>query len=462
MPEVCRSTRSRITEATLVPLVAVGIATLAFAIATIVVTVIRYRIFRSQVDLGLFAQVIASSFAGFSSTAEGGVDHLAVHFSPILIACRPVLAIARSPLALDVIQDLLSAGCLPAIYLIARRRLSTPMAVLVTFVCCAYPPLIAMTVGDFHELAFATPTLLWLAYALEARHMRMATALAAVALLIKEDVTLVLAFAAIVLWLRARRGGDSRLARFFASFAIAAVGMLVLYFGFVRPSLSPTHVAAPQYKLYDWSSPGSTPSGVAGALSPIRLTYLGGVFVPLLFAPLLTPAVALAIPGLLEVLASHEAITIDLSTHYAACWLPYLFFAFVLGVARVARRSRGLAYGALGCSLAVSLWIDVSANPAQFWYSAYRMPDARDARLERLLLTLPPDASIGSDLWIFAHLGLHPHATIDPTHAEFVVVDRRCDTAYCRDRIFPFVASSLADETLHLRSANDGIELYER
>ncbi len=424
-------------------------------------TIIRYRIFRAQVDLGLFAQVIASPFSGFSSTAEGGVDHFAVHFSPILVLCSPVLALARSPLALDVVQDLLSAGCLPAIYLIARGRMSTPAAVLVASVCCAYPPLIAMTVGDFHELAFATPTLLWLAYALETRRFRTATALAVAALLIKEDVTLVLAFVSAVSWLRVRRGGDVRLARFFASIATAAVGILVLYFVVVRPALSPTH-ASFGYKIYDWRGAGSTPNGVAGILSPVRRTYLAGVFAPLLGVPLLAPAVAFAVPGLLEVLASHEAITIDLSTHYAACWLPYLFLAFIVAVASLERRSRRIAFAALGCCLAVSLWIDAYASPANFWYSVYRLPDAGDARLERLLRTLPRDASIGSDLWIFAHLGLHPHATIDPTGAQFVVVDRRCDTAYCRERIFPFVASSLARRTLHVRSSDGGIELYER
>ena len=45
----------------------------------------RYAIFRNEVDLGIFSQVIASTGAGFSSTAEGSVNHLLVHWSPMIV-----------------------------------------------------------------------------------------------------------------------------------------------------------------------------------------------------------------------------------------------------------------------------------------------------------------------------------------------------------------------------------------
>jgi uncharacterized membrane protein len=43
----------------------------------------RYTIFRNDVDLGIFTQVVARVGQGFSSTAEGRVNHLLVHWSPI-------------------------------------------------------------------------------------------------------------------------------------------------------------------------------------------------------------------------------------------------------------------------------------------------------------------------------------------------------------------------------------------
>ncbi len=437
---------------------AVALGTIGFATALFVVGVLRYRVFRAQVDLGLFTQVVSSPFSGFSSTAEGGIDHLAVHFSPILFLCSPLVAVVRTPLVFVAITAIASALAIPAIYLLAARHVSRRVAALTAFAALTYPPLISMTVGDFHELAFATPTILWLAWALDARRFKLAAMLAVLALTIKEDVTIVLAVLSLALGTWAWRRSDAALARFCFLLAGAATLTFATYVGILRPALLGTIPVRVHY--YDWSYRGPTPHGFADLDSPIRARYLAGVFLPLILVPLATPAFLLAVPGLVEVLASHEAITIDLSTHYVACWLPYLFIAFVFGVARIARRSTRLAYAVLGLSLAASLWIDIYASPANWWYQIYRLPNARDARLERTLEGLPRDASIGADLWIFAHLGFHPHATIDPTNASIVVVDRSCDTAYCRDRFFPLVATALARHELRLASSDGGIEVY--
>jgi uncharacterized membrane protein len=438
--------------------IAVALGTVGFAAALFVVGVLRYRIFRAQVDLGLFTQVVSSPFSGFSSTAEGGIDHLAVHFSPILFLCSPLVAIVRTPLVFVAVTAITSALAIPAIYLLAARHVSRRIAVLTAFAALTYPPLISMTVGDFHELAFATPTILWLAWALDARRFRLAAVLAIAALAIKEDVTIVLAVLSFAVGVWARRRSEAALARFCFLFAGAAMLTFAVYVGVVRPALLgaiPVHV-----HYYDWMYRGPTPHGFADLDSPIRARYLGGVLLPLLLVPLATPAFLLALPGLVEVLASHEAITIDLSTHYVACWLPYVFIAFVFGVARIARRSTRLTYAVLGLSLAASVWVDIYASPANWWYQIYRLPNARDAALDRTLDGLPREASIGADLWTFAHLGFHPRATIDPTNASIVVVDRACDTAYCRDRFFPLVSAALARHELRLASSDSGIEVY--
>lgn len=440
--------------------VTVALATALFAVTMFAVGVIRYRIFRAQVDLGIFTQVIASPFTGFSSTAEGGINHLAIHFSPILVLCSPLLALTRTPLALVAAQAALSAATIPAVYLIAARRSSRRIATFAALAAVAYPPLISMTVGDFHELAFATPTVLWFIWALDSRRFKVAAVLAIVAITIKEDVTLILATLACVIGLAARRN-DRRLTHFMSVFVLAAAATLSAYYLVVRPMLGNLS-AAPSSQYYNWHYAGPAPNGFAPLQSPLRLRYIEGVIVPMLGLPLLTPAFILALPGLIEVLASHQAITIDLSTHYVACWLPYVFFAFVLGVASVYRRSRKVAWAIVSCSLMISLWIDIFDSPAQWWYQIYRLPEARDTLLEHTLQRLPHDAPIGADLWIFAHLGLHPHATIDPTNARFVVVDRQCNTSYCKERIFPFVKATAARRTLRLLSSEKGIEVYMR
>jgi uncharacterized membrane protein len=59
------------------------------------------------------------------------------------------------------------------------------MATFAALTAFTYPPFISMTTGDFHELAFATPVILWLIWALDARRFKTATVLAVVALTIK-------------------------------------------------------------------------------------------------------------------------------------------------------------------------------------------------------------------------------------------------------------------------------------
>jgi uncharacterized membrane protein len=432
----------------------------AYAVVLFGVGVIRYRIFRAQVDLGLFTQVIASSLGGFSSTAEGS-SHLAVHFSPILYACAPLLWIAHTPLALAAIQAAASALVAPPIYLLAARRFSPRAAMLAAFAALTYPPLIAMTVGDFHELAFAPATILWLAWALDARRFRTAALFAAIALTIKEDVILVVAVLALALALWAKKRGDRELVRFCTGLGCAATLLFLAYFTVIRPAAAGPalagHLAIINH-YYDWRYAGPTPRGFAEIGSPLRGQYLLGTFGPLLGLPLLTPAIVLAVPGLAEILASHEAITLDLSTHYAAVWLPYVLIAFVFGVARIARRSTV----ALGAVLATSIWIDAYASPAQWWYQIYRMPTARDATIDALLQSLPHDKTIATDLRFFAHLGFDPKATFAVDDPDIAVVDRTCDEDFCKTNTFPQVDALVKRGELRLARSVDGVEVFER
>src|SRR5271170_8017618 len=81
----------------------------------------RYAIFRDDVDLGIFTQVIASTGHGFSSIAEGGVNHLLVHWSPILVLTWPMLR-AFGPVGLQYAQVFLIVATLIPLWGLARAR----------------------------------------------------------------------------------------------------------------------------------------------------------------------------------------------------------------------------------------------------------------------------------------------------------------------------------------------------
>jgi len=70
----------------------------------------RYDIFRAGVDDCIFTQVANSLLTGFSSTIEGSVNHLLVHFSPILAIATPFVKVFDGARGLVVLQCLLAAA----------------------------------------------------------------------------------------------------------------------------------------------------------------------------------------------------------------------------------------------------------------------------------------------------------------------------------------------------------------
>ena len=128
----------------------------------------RYDIFRAGYDDGAFTQIVHSAFTGFSSTVEGGANHLLVHWSPILVLAEPFLDFGGTK-GLQILQAFLVAGVVFPVWAMARTRFSKPVAFAVTLVAACYPPLSAQGVGDFHELAFAPLLTAFLVLAIDRR-----------------------------------------------------------------------------------------------------------------------------------------------------------------------------------------------------------------------------------------------------------------------------------------------------
>jgi uncharacterized membrane protein len=436
-------------------------ASALFAVVVSLLGVWRFRIMRSSVDDGIFVQVISSATHGFRSTAELRGNHLAVHFSPILCLVAPLLSLTHSTLALVVLQVVLLGLVAPPLFLIARRRMPEALAAGAALVVLVYPPLVAMAFGDFHELAFAPAATAWLLWAVDARRWPLAVLFAAIALAVKEDQLLVLAFLGFALGIAAGRKHDAPARTFALSLAAAALGTLAGYFLLVRPEIA-GGAAYGSLHFYDWNLAFASPLGTAPLDSPLRWRYAWGAFAPLAGVSLLSPAILLVLPGMAEAMLSHEAITLSLATHYIANWLPYMLLAFVLGVARLARRDLRLGIASVVLALGVSLYVDVFASPAEWWYNLYRRPDVHDATIDRFIAELPADAEVAASIEVFSHLGFLPNATFRLGTPRFILIDRRCDSAYCRERFFPQSQRLIATGAYRLARAQEDVELYER
>lgn len=354
------------------------------------------------------------------------------------------------------------AGALvaPPLYFIARKRMPDRFAAACAIVALLYPPLASITFADFHESGLEPAAIAWLLWAIDAEKVWPALVFALFALGIKEDVAPGMIAGGLLggLWLA--RQGDTVRARLSLAIGTIALATFVGYFTVVRPLLHPPF-AYSQLHFFDWSANASTLAGAVGPLDPIRFSYLTMVFLPLAGLPLITPAALLAIPGLVEILASHDRILLLFETPYAAVWIGYVLFAFVVGAGALYRRSEAAARWALVAAAAISLFVLIELDPMARWYRLYRWPNAHDAVLSSVLSSLPPDADLSVPDDLYAHVGFDRNAGND-IWRRFVVIDRT-DTDVSpawRKNIRDFDGLVASGKYRFIRSV-DGIDVYE-
>ncbi|MGA8384695.1 MAG: DUF2079 domain-containing protein, partial [Candidatus Cybelea sp.] len=254
---------------------------LALASALCFIVHWRYAIFRNDVDLGIFTQVIAGLGHGFSSTAEGGVNHLLVHWSPIVATAWPFVR-AFGPVGLEYFQAILVAAVIFPIWGLARARLRPAPALAFVAVAALYPTLWANAVGDFHEMAFVPLLSATLVYALDRRRWSMSIVTALLLACTKEDQLVVLAVNGLLFAVTAR--SDVRAARIGWSISGLAIVVAFAYFGVVRQALN-SHVPYQSFEFFNWGGPHGGMQSFAWAVLLPRIGYVLIVLAPLAFLP---------------------------------------------------------------------------------------------------------------------------------------------------------------------------------
>lgn len=418
----------------------------------------RYAIFRNDVDLGIFTQVIAGIGHGFASTAEGRANHLLVHWSPILVAAWPFLR-AFGPAGLEYFQAIAVAATILPIWALARTKVSAPLALGMTAVAAVYPTLWANGVGDFHEMAFVPVLSATFVYALDRRRWKVAVVAALLLACTKEDQFVALAVNGLLFVATSGRDGTAKRIGW-TVFAIAVV-MAVAYFGMIRPLLD-RHVSYLSLRFFDWSgSQIQSNDWFASVLLP-RARYLLLVLAPLAFLPCISRFGLFLIPGFVEIFAAHQPVTIAPGAHYSALLTGYALAAFVEGASRVNRARPRLSRILVAGAGAVAVYVGIFASPMEYWYYLYRFPNRHDALLEAALRRLPPRGDVGAEDEIFAHLGLNPNASIDFNGQKWFVYDQTAYSQHWHEVDGPAVRSAVARHRYVVTSARDGIVVLQR
>ena len=435
----------------------VGIAS-GLAIVFLAIVWWRYTIFRDDVDLGIFTQVIGSLGHGFSTTAEGGASHLLVHWSPIIVLAWPMLKIF-GPIGLQYTQALLVASTLIPIYALARARTGNRLAIVLTAVAALYPTLWGNAVGDFHEMAFVPLLSATFVYALDQRKW-MLCSLAVLALLCtKEDQFVILAWNGFIIALT--NLSDRVVRRLGLLVALSAVLCALLYFGVVRPHIGPG-LPYLTSRFYDWDATRAAFTASPGAFLSLRVFYVAIALAPLLFLPCISRYGLFLIPGIVEITASHMPVTLMPGAHYSALLTGYALAAFVDGFGRLRKWNVPASAVAIGVAAAVSISIEIFASPMEYWYYLYRPPNAHDALLQRTLRSIPDDADVGAEDEIFAHLGLDPNASVGFHAQEWFVYDDTHFSTKWQDVDGPAVRKTVTDGAYRVIGSDDGIVVLRK
>ncbi len=391
-------------------------------------------------DLGNMDQAVWNTAQGrwFQFTNwEGGTSRLAAHVEPILIPISLLYRLYSSPATLLVLQSVvISLGALPAFWL-AREKLRNDFAA-VSF-ASAYllaPALEVANLHDFHPVALASSLLLFAFYFVHRRWYVPFLIAALLAMGTKEQVPLSVAMLGIYIFLVQRR-------RFWGGLTVfLAVAWLAGAFLVIIPRFSATGTYA-YLSRYDYlgASPGEIlsnlvlhPGDVIPRLAePAKANYLLGLFGPLAFLPLLSPATLLmALPDLAINLLSNFPEMYGLSAHYGAVIVPFLIVSAVYG-AELLVRGIGRVSKTGGHLFLYLLCFAVLGLSLKSYYSLVFLPlsdhlpqvTEHDRLASRFIALIPGQAGVSAGSTLNPHVSQRERLYLFPRieDAEYIFLD---------------------------------------
>ncbi|MFN2543007.1 MAG: DUF2079 domain-containing protein [Actinomycetota bacterium] len=292
-------------------------------------------------DLGIFDQAVwhYSRFEAPASSIRGVSNLLGDHFHPILVVLAPFYWLVGRPAVLLVAQGVLLGLAVVPIVLFARKRVGAVPAYLIGTGFSLYWGIQRAVGFDFHEIAFAVPLIAFAVYFADERRWRLMFACLALLLLVKEDLSMFVAFFGIyLLALRQVR---------YALVAIAAgTGWFLLTTEVIIPALAgPTGFA---YWTFTQFGPGPFSALKYIMLHPTSVLHVlvfprmkvhteFRIFYPFLLLAFASPACILAVPLILERFLSTNSFFWTPDFHYTATIAPVIAMASADGLANVTR-----------------------------------------------------------------------------------------------------------------------------
>lgn len=369
-----------------------------------VVSVGRYlRMGTRSYDLGIYEQAIRA-YAHFQAPIvelKGpGYSVLGDHFSPVTMLLAPFYRVFPSPVTLLVIQAALFALSAVPVTRAATRALGRARGLALGVAYGLSWGLQNAVDFDFHEICFAVPLIAFSLEALLRRRWRAALLWGLPLVLVKEDQGLTLAMIAVVVALRARRHGASRVVPY--ALGVAAFGAVatLLTFTMIIPAFNTA--GASDYL---------TKVGGAGPLDglDVKIRTVLWLLIPTSgLLALRSPVLIAVLPTLGWRFVSSDDNYWGTAWHYSAVLMPIITLALVdvLPAARHSSRPwlRSYALHLPAAALAASLALTTALPLGNLTKAdAYRVPDSVKA-VEKLIATIPDGSTVESNIGPIARL----------------------------------------------------------
>jgi len=308
----------------------------------------HYSLFSRAYDLSYFDNVFWNSVHGrFFHSDMAGHNYLGEHLNLILVPFIPLYLIWANPTVLVILSSLVLVLSAWPLYLLGEKK-NLPVYLNLSLILAylLYLPFLGPVLSDFHELDFAPLLVLWSLYFLEEKKTGWFLLFTGLSFLVKENVLLNGFFIGLFLLLAKRR---YLLGLGLMAFSLAG---FQAYTHLLVPALTgaPYPYFAERYTVL-----GSSAGGIISHLvtntgqvirqiltNQLKINYLGYVFHPLLFLPLFSgwPVILFIFPLAGIMLASFPTVYTSVYTQYGAAYLPFVFYATVLVLARIKDQAR--------------------------------------------------------------------------------------------------------------------------
>jgi uncharacterized membrane protein len=433
----------------------------------------RHEVFESNAyDLGFFDQIIWNTAHGrWFETNFTSYNFLGQHFDPILLVFALAYRLGGGIELLLVTQALLVASAALPLFYAVRKATGSGVAGLAANTAFLLSAQLHRALDfDFHPELMGFFFVFLALYYLVA--MRPIATIAAVLplLLLKEDMPLIVAAFAVLLFARGFRHEGGALLLVAAAWA----GTVVLV---VMPWIRGGSGDLPQrygYLVADSTWWSLVPNVVSRSLQQLwsapldALLQLGGSTG---FVGLLNPlALVVATPAFLLAALSDHAQQSRLELQYAMATLALAWVAVALGLQRLyrwslARRRQAIAHAAAGVVLASAIATFALWSPYSPRAGLYAPPAAHRAAVDRALALVPAGVPVSAQNTLLPHLSEREDVFEFPNlhDAEYVVVDPSLPiTAQSRDAGYAHAIEQLPGQGFMLIFDDDGVQVYRR